>query len=208
MLYGQSLCQGWQRWGVCWWNYCWNLKILEFGILNIVYSSVFIRYSQVSFNPRLWWPNPFSSFMYLNIWFITVNRERFAELNFVFSRLSGVPRKFFHEYKHLSLIVLNKEHLWPRQRKSISVKTSMALKPWIFSSANLYPSIWYVHIVNSQSTLNSHDLAIMSTFDISSILPRHSPGKSIHYFTIRNFRLGGTWPNLTHSITASSWFKV
>ena len=134
---------------VCWWNYCWNLKILEFGILNIVYSSVFIRYSHMSFNPRLWWPNPFSSFTYLNIWFITVNRERFTELNFVFSRLSVVPRKFFHEYKHLSLIVLNKEHLWPRQRKSISVKTSMALKPWIFSPANLYPAMICPHLILS-----------------------------------------------------------
>ena len=30
---------------------------------------------------------------------------------------------FFHEYKCLTLIVLNNEHLWPRQRESISVKT-------------------------------------------------------------------------------------
>ena len=31
--------------------------------------------------------------------------------------------------KHLPLIVLNNEHLWPRECESISVKTSMALKP-------------------------------------------------------------------------------
>ena len=42
-------------------------------------------------------------------------------------------RKFFHEYKHLSLIVL---HLWPKQHESISVKTSMVLKLWIFSLVN------------------------------------------------------------------------
>ena len=28
-----------------------------------------------------------------------------------FSRFSGVPQKFFHEYKCLSLIILNNEHL-------------------------------------------------------------------------------------------------
>ena len=60
-----------------------------------------------------------------------------------FSRFSGVPRKFFREYKCIqffSLIVLNNEHLWPRQRESISVKTSMALKLQIFSPVNLSPS--------------------------------------------------------------------
>ena len=45
-----------------------------------------------------------------------------------FSRFSGVPRKFFREYKCLSLIILNNEYLWPRQCENISVKTSMALK--------------------------------------------------------------------------------
>ena len=58
-----------------------------------------------------------------------------------FSQFSGVPRKYFHEYKRLSLIVLNNEYLWIRQRKSISVKTSMALKPWKFSPVNLFPSM-------------------------------------------------------------------
>ena len=68
----------------------------------------------------------------------TVNRERFAGLNFcIFHGFSGVPWKFFCEYKHLSLIVLNNEHLWPKQCESISMKTSMALKPWAFISANL-----------------------------------------------------------------------
>ena len=54
-----------------------------------------------------------------------------------FSRFSGVPRKFSREYKHLSLIALHNEHLWPRQRESISVKTLMVLKPRIYSPANL-----------------------------------------------------------------------
>ena len=61
---------------------------------------------------------------------------------FTFSWFSGVLRKFFCEYKRLSLIVLNNKHLWPRQRKNISVKILMALKPWIFSPATpVYGSI-------------------------------------------------------------------
>ena len=31
-----------------------------------------------------------------------------------FSWFSGVPQKFFCEFKHLSLIVLNNGHLWPK----------------------------------------------------------------------------------------------
>ena len=46
-----------------------------------------------------------------------------------FSRSSGVLQKFFREYKCLSLIILNNEHLWPRQCETICVKTSMVLKP-------------------------------------------------------------------------------
>ena len=64
---------------------------------------------------------------------------RWAKLS-CFSWFSGVPQKFFREYKHHSLIVLNNEHLWPRQCKNISVKTLIALKPQIFSPANLSPS--------------------------------------------------------------------
>ena len=45
-----------------------------------------------------------------------------------FSRFSGVPQKFFCEYKCLSLIVLNYEHLWPREHESVSGKISLALK--------------------------------------------------------------------------------
>ena len=33
-----------------------------------------------------------------------------------FSRFSGVSRKFFHEYKCLSLIVVYNEHLWATQK--------------------------------------------------------------------------------------------
>ena len=57
-----------------------------------------------------------------------------------FSRCSEVQRKFCHEYKHISLIIQNNEHLWPRQRESISVKTLMGLKRRAFSPANLSPS--------------------------------------------------------------------
>ena len=56
-----------------------------------------------------------------------------------FSWFSGVPQKFFHEYKHLSLIELNNEYLWPRQCESASMKTLMALKLQIFSPGNLFP---------------------------------------------------------------------
>ena len=58
-----------------------------------------------------------------------------------FSRFSGVLQKFFREFKYLSLIVLNNEHLRQREHESISVKTSMAPKPQIFSPANLSPSM-------------------------------------------------------------------
>ena len=61
---------------------------------------------------------------------------RWAKLS-GFSRFSRVPQKFFHEYNRLSLTVLNNEHLWPRQCESISVKTSTALQPQMFSPANL-----------------------------------------------------------------------
>ena len=48
--------------------------------------------------------------------------------------------KVFREYKCHSLIVLNNEHLRPRQRKSISVETLMALKLQMFIPVNLSPS--------------------------------------------------------------------
>ena len=53
---------------------------------------------------------------------------RWAKLS-RFSQYSGVLQKFFCEYTHLSLIVPNKKYLWPRQRKSISMKTLIVLKP-------------------------------------------------------------------------------
>ena len=40
----------------------------------------------------------------------------------------AVPRKFFYEYKHLSLIILNSQHFWPRKHESISAKTSMGVE--------------------------------------------------------------------------------
>ena len=36
--------------------------------------------------------------------------------------------------------------LWPKQRENILAKTSMALKPRIFSPANLSPSTVIIHI--------------------------------------------------------------
>ena len=76
------------------------------------------------------------------------NKIRWVKL-LHFSWFSGVLQKFFHEYKRLSLIVLNNEYLWPRQRESISVKTLMALKPQIFSLANLSPStvLYYQYVL-------------------------------------------------------------
>ena len=66
--------------------------------------------------------------------------ERFTGLNFRVFHDFQEYRESFREYKYLSLIVLNNEHLWPRQCESISVKTSMGLKPRIFSPANFSPS--------------------------------------------------------------------
>ena len=68
-----------------------------------------------------------------------------------FSRFSGASLKFFCEYMCCSLIVLNNEYLWPRQRESISVKTLIALKPQIFSPANLSPST-----VNYTCVIHAH----------------------------------------------------
>ena len=72
-----------------------------------------------------------------------------------YSWFSRVPRKFFREYKYLSLIILNNEYLWPRQHENISVKTSMALKPRIFSPANL-----------SSSTVIAHCFLIKEMIDV------------------------------------------
>ena len=57
-----------------------------------------------------------------------------------FSRFSRVLQKFFREYKCFSLIILNNKHFQPRQRESISKKTSMGLKTQTFSPVNLSPS--------------------------------------------------------------------
>ena len=57
------------------------------------------------------------------------------------SQMSRVPQKFSCENKHFSLIILNNKHLWPRQCKTIYAKTSMLLKLWMFSSADLSTSM-------------------------------------------------------------------
>ena len=56
------------------------------------------------------------------------------------SRFSKIPWKFSHEFKHLSLIILNNKHFWPRQCKSISTNTLMGLKPQTYSPVNLFLS--------------------------------------------------------------------
>ena len=61
----------------------------------------------------------------------------------MFSQFLGVPLKFFHEHKLLSLIALHNERLWARQRKSI-MKTLMALKLRIFIPViHIFPHPWY-----------------------------------------------------------------
>ena len=59
--------------------------------------------------------------------------------------------KVFHEYKCLSLIVLNNEHLWPRQHESISLKTLMVLKPRILFSPVIFPRLRYTTTMWSAS---------------------------------------------------------
>ena len=54
---------------------------------------------------------------------------------------STANSKFSREYKCLTLIIVNNKHFWPRQRESISAKTSVRLKTWTFSPANLSPSM-------------------------------------------------------------------
>ena len=62
--------------------------------------------------------------------------EFYIELN-VLHLLSSMQ---FIENKHLSLIILNNNHLRPRQHESISVKTSVGLKPEMFSPVKLTTS--------------------------------------------------------------------
>ena len=83
-----------------------------------------------------------SSLIQVNV-FYTVNGERFSGLNLC------VFTVFRSEYKHLSLIMLNYEHLWPRQHKNISMKTSMRLKQQTFRPVNLSPStvVLLLHLV-------------------------------------------------------------
>ena len=48
------------------------------------------------------------------------------------------------------LIIVNNEYLWPRQRKNISAKTSISMKPWIFNPVNLSPSTVYSYKLPSR----------------------------------------------------------
>ena len=90
---------------------------------------------------------------------------------------SGVPQKFFCEYKCLSLIVLNNEHLWPRQHESISVKTSMALKPRIFSPANLSLSTVYDWQCSYFTTdLTQDTLQLVGVTHVKGVLFHGPPG--------------------------------
>ena len=67
-----------------------------------------------------------------------VNRERFAGLNFLI--FHGFQE--YHESFSVNISTsLNNRHFWPRKCKRISMKTSVGLKPWTFSSANLSTSM-------------------------------------------------------------------
>ena len=50
--------------------------------------------------------------------------------------------KISHEYKCLSLIILNNKHFWPRQCESISAKTLMGLKHKHLAQ-QIFPCLWY-----------------------------------------------------------------
>ena len=131
---------------------------------------------------------------------------RWAKLSH-FSRFSGVSWKFFCEYKHFSLIVLNNEHLWPRQCGNISMKTLMMLNLWIFSPANLslstiYPqkqvTLWYssshhmcshyyINIMicsrnSSKTTLGHDNLCCMLAFEWEGLCVNYMPK---HFSTLR-----------------------
>ena len=90
------------------------------------------------------------------------------------SWFSSVSWKFSCEYKHLSLIILNNKHFWPKQCASISMKTSMGLKSWQFSPANLSTStvhLWNRLFYNEQwlnSAIESHRVWLRSLDGFSS----------------------------------------
>ena len=76
----------------------------------------------------------------------TVNRERFAGLNFLI--FHGFQE--YHESFSVNISTsLNNRHFWPKKCKNISMKTSVVLKPWTFSSVNLSTSTvsmyWFWH---------------------------------------------------------------
>ena len=83
------------------------------------------------------------------------------------SRFSRVPWKFFHEYKHLSLIILNNEHFWSKQCKSISVKASMGLQPQIFSQ-RIFPHLQYsIYSEMFIETLDSPETSALDSYYFS-----------------------------------------
>ena len=53
------------------------------------------------------------------------------------SQFSRVSLKFFHGYKHHSLIILNNKQSWLKKYESSSTENSMGLKPWMFTPANI-----------------------------------------------------------------------
>ena len=83
-----------------------------------------------------------------------------------FSRFSRVSQKFSHEYNHLSLIILNNKHFWPRQHKSVSIKISTQFKLRKFSPVNLYTSMVYLkhHVYKNFINVTQHvKIGIMCT---------------------------------------------
>ena len=90
-----------------------------------------------------------------------------------FSRFSRVPRKFYHEYKCLSIIVLNNKHFSPGQRENISAKTSIGLKTRMFSPANLSPSMILLTAVVTEildeSVVEVLVLVVVGTVDVGGL---------------------------------------
>ena len=90
-----------------------------------------------------------------------------------FSWFSRVPWKFSRAYKCLSIIVLNNKHFSPGQCENISAKTSIGLKTWTFSPANLSPSTLLLTAVVTEildeSVVEVLVLVVVGTVDVGGL---------------------------------------
>ena len=95
--------------------------------------------------------------------------------------------KVFLEYNHLSLIILNNEHFWSKQCKSISVKASMGLQPQMFGQW-IFPRLQYsvysemfIEILDSPETsaLDSYYFSLISSVSTLTY-PIQTVHKSFH----------------------------